>query len=285
MIVCRRCGLGALERAERPGADPGWEYPPEYPAHAPPPAGQRPQRVNTWAAAARALALGYPPPALGPVRAAIVRAGAIPLRRWARRRPQPYFRPGGRLLDVGCGRGDFLRGMRSCGWETCGLDPSPRAVAAARAQGLTVAQGTLPEGIWPDGYFAAITFLDSFEHCPDPHATLAAAARLLAAGGELLILFPDFGSIWRRVFGRYWADIAAPRHAYFYTPAVLRRLVGSAGFTVTATCRRPSADISRSLRIWRRAQGHGEAQLWRWAQLLDRLLARGHVLLRARRRA
>lgn len=294
IVVCRACGLGRLVPTDAAACGCEQLYPADYPAHLPcpspggysltparPPGGGQ----NPWAAAARALGLGYPRPAIGRLRWAAAQAAAAPLRRWALARPFPHFVRGARLLDVGCGRGDFVRGMQARGWEAMGLDPSPRAVAAAQRQGLPVVQGTLATCAWPAGYFHAITFLDSFEHCSHPRATLAAVVRLLAPGGELLIRFPNFGSIWRQAFGRYWADIAAPRHEFFYSPAVLRRLVNEAGLVVTGCYRQPSADISRSLRIWRRARGQPEAGLWRWAQILDRLLAHGHSLLRAQRPA
>ncbi|MGH9535732.1 MAG: class I SAM-dependent methyltransferase [Terriglobales bacterium] len=278
---CRCCGVAALLGA--PGDEPAALYPENYPAHVastPPPA--RPARAY-WAAVARNVALGYPQPPLAGARRHLVRAARPLLRRWALTRPYPRYWPGGRLLDVGCGRGDFLLGMRACGWQVTGLDVSARAVALAQARGLEVAAGTIERAGWAAGTFAAITFLDSFEHGDQPRAMLAAAGRLLAPGGELLIRFPNFGSLWRQVFGPYWADIAAPRHRFFYTRAVLRRMVAAAGFAVTGCYRQPSADFSRSLRTWRRAHGHAGAELWPWARVVDRVCADGHCLLRARR--
>src|SRR5262249_96150 len=62
-----------------------------------------------------------------------------------------------RLLDVGCGNGDFLAWMRRLGWGVEGLDPDPVAIASARAAGLAVQQGTLSTVRFPDDHFDAIT--------------------------------------------------------------------------------------------------------------------------------
>ena len=53
-----------------------------------------------------------------------------------------HARPGGRLLDVGCGSGAFIAQMARLGWEAEGLEPDADAVAVARRAGLFVTQGT-----------------------------------------------------------------------------------------------------------------------------------------------
>ena len=43
-----------------------------------------------------------------------------------------HANPGGQLLDIGCGGGDFLAKMQHLGWEVTGTDPDEVAIAAAR---------------------------------------------------------------------------------------------------------------------------------------------------------
>ena len=284
---CAGCGLVMLD--PRPPAGELWKfYPATYPAHVAEGVGAEAAAPAGWAergkGVARALGLGYPWP-----------GGRVP--GWARggwgrrlaggvmrRRLLPAYVAGGRVLDVGCGRGDYLRGLRRLGWQVEGLDASARAVRATRAQGIAATQGELmTEGAqWPAGSFDVITFLDSFEHHGAPRATLAMARRLLRPGGQLLILAPNFASPWRRLFGAYWADMAAPLHLYHYTPATLGRLVAMTGFVVEGVYGWGDAEIARSLQVWRRGGGGGPASppVRGWA---DRLLGRGHCLLRARR--
>jgi SAM-dependent methyltransferase len=188
-------------------------------------------------------------------------------------------------LDVGFGRGDYLQDMRANGWEVYGVDLSPRAIAEAQRKDLCVFQGTLvsvyrqlPQPL------DVVTFFDSFEHHPNPIETLECVAVLLRPGGELIIEFPNYGSPWRRIFGRYWADLAPPQHYFHYSSAVLTRLVERCGFAVDAVFARPSSEIQRSWQIRRIALGHEDAPLEGWGRLLDRLVGRGHLMLRARKR-
>lgn len=279
---CRCCQLVFV--SPRPVAEHlGDYYPADYPPHValsrsdPPP--PPPWRCHLRAAAL-AASLGYPAPQ--PARR-FDRAGRF-FRTYLLRAGYPAWRPQGSLLDVGCGRGDFLRNMQQLGWDVFGLDLSPRAIEQARRQGLPALQGRLRDLQWPQASVDVITFFDSFEHHPDPVETLHAAARLLRRNGSLIIRFPNFNAFWRRVFGPCWADVAVPRHLFHYTPATLRRMVTHCGFSVDQVYTLPSAEFSRSLQTWEGAHGHYGAPLRPWAQRLDRIVSFGHCLLRAHRR-
>ncbi|KAF0242071.1 MAG: methyltransferase family, partial [Planctomycetota bacterium] len=86
-------------------------------------------------------------------------------------------RPGGRLLDVGCGSGTLLRAMRDLGWSVQGLEPDAEAARVAReAHGLDVRVGTLDGPEFRDAPFDAITAHHVIEHVADPIAFLREAA-------------------------------------------------------------------------------------------------------------
>ncbi|MHB8735494.1 MAG: class I SAM-dependent methyltransferase [Terriglobales bacterium] len=287
---CEGCGLVLLD--PRPTAEEMKKfYPATYPAHVREPESHAgvarrslvPERLKEYA---RALGLGYPWPGRSWREPMWARMGWGLGRGWARRvmraRLLPDYVVGGRVLDVGCGRGDYLRGLQRLGWQVQGLDVSELAVRTAQAQGIPAAQGELlTTGMcWPAASFDVITFMDSFEHHGEPRGTLAEARRLLRPKGQLLVLAPNFASPWRRLFGAHWADLAAPLHLFHYTPETLTRLVRAEGFEVEGVYRRRDAEIARSLHIWKRTRGQKPtAPVRGWA---DWLVGRGHCLLRAR---
>ncbi|MFL5734103.1 MAG: class I SAM-dependent methyltransferase [Chloroflexia bacterium] len=145
-------------------------------------------------------------------------------------------RPAGsaRLLDVGCGNGEFLAWMRLAGWEVEGIDPDPQAVASARSAGLSVQEGTLAEVPFPEGSFEAITLSHVIEHLHDPSDALRACFHALKPGGTLWIATPNLAAQGHREFGKRWLHLDPPRHLILFTPRSLRALLRPEGFQVAA---------------------------------------------------
>ena len=99
--------------------------------------------------------------------------------------------PGGRVLDVGCGRGLLLREFRRHGWEVQGTEWSETAARHARdVLGLPVAIGSLETLGLPAHHFDAVTVWHVLEHLPDPRVLLAEVDRILKPGGVLFIGVP-----------------------------------------------------------------------------------------------
>ena len=139
--------------------------------------------------------------------------------------------PGGRLLDVGCGSGDWLSGMRRHGWRVQGVEFDPAAAAAARARGLPVLVGTLEQQHLPAASFDAITLNHVIEHVPDPAATLRECARLLRPGGRIVLFTPNAASLGHAWFKSSWRGLEPPRHLQVLSFPAIRSLLGQAGFT------------------------------------------------------
>jgi 2-polyprenyl-3-methyl-5-hydroxy-6-metoxy-1,4-benzoquinol methylase len=145
----------------------------------------------------------------------------------ARHLPQPA--PGqNRLLDVGCGNGEFLVAARSAGWQVCGLDFDAKAVAAARHQGLEVFEGSLEAQGFAANSFDAITLSHVIEHVHRPQALIAECARLLKPGGILWLATPNAPAMFHRWFGRFWLDLC-PHHLIIFSPDTMRSMLESHG--------------------------------------------------------
>jgi SAM-dependent methyltransferase len=140
-------------------------------------------------------------------------------------------KPGGRLLDVGCGSGAFLTQMAELGWRTQGIDPDPAAVAQAHEAGLNVTQATLADLDLDEhaGAYDAITLSHVIEHLHDPAEDMRGISRLLRPGGLLWIATPNLEALSLRRFGRDWRGLEPPRHLVIFTRASLERLLRGAG--------------------------------------------------------
>ena len=145
----------------------------------------------------------------------------------------------GRLLDIGCGNGEFLAAATRMGWRVHGLEPDAEAVAACRGQGFDVFEGTL-DAFPPsqEGSFDAITSSNCIEHVPDPGQFLDKAYSLLKPGGQLWLATPNPEGLGVAVFGRCWRGLEPSRHLCVPSQAQLGRLLEDAGFDQVRLLRR-----------------------------------------------
>ena len=106
----------------------------------------------------------------------------------------------GRVLEAGCGLGQYVLLLRERGWAAVGVDWSQTALAACRNfRPAPLAAMNLRGLAVHDGAFAAYVSLGVVEHDPEgPDAILAEARRVLSPGGVALVSVPYLNTV-RRV--------------------------------------------------------------------------------------
>jgi len=101
--------------------------------------------------------------------------------------------PPGRVLDVGCGGGWFLKAATERGWAAVGVDLSPRAVRRAREGfGVDARQGSLEAQDFEPGSFDLVTLWNVLEIVPEPLALVRTIRPLLRPGGTLHLRTQNF---------------------------------------------------------------------------------------------
>jgi SAM-dependent methyltransferase len=144
----------------------------------------------------------------------------------------------GRILDVGCANGDFLKEARKRGWDVLGADPSV-ARAEVESSGIQLVGTTVRNAQVEEGTLDAITFWDVLEHVADPIADLSRACELLKPEGVIALTVPDSSNFLARVSGRRWFGYkTAGEHLQFFTPVSLRQAFDRAGLSLRV--RRPT---------------------------------------------
>lgn len=184
---------------------------------------------------------------------------AIPSRRNVldtqfRHLPKPD--PGARLLDVGCGNGDFLINATEAGWHATGIEIDPEAARVARGRGLAVDVGTVNDLADTTNEYDVIYLSHVIEHVHDPRALLNAVRRMLKATGVVYIDTPNIQSSGARIFGKNWRGIEAPRHLTLYNPDSLTSLLSQLGFRDIRVHKRPDVRIPMFLSSVRMTCGH-----------------------------
>lgn len=137
-----------------------------------------------------------------------------------------------RVLDVGCGNGDFLERMRFLDWDAVGLETDPVSRQLARNKGIEVLDTGLLELERQATPFDVITMSHVVEHLPDPLAYLKKCRELLGEQGQLVILTPNVLSLSHKKYREFWVDLDPPRHLYHFSPSNLSAMVQTAGFRI-----------------------------------------------------
>jgi SAM-dependent methyltransferase len=130
-----------------------------------------------------------------------------------------------RILDVGAGAGQTLLLFHDYGFRhLLGADPY-LSKELRYDNGVVVLCADLGDVA---GSYDLVMFHHSFEHVPDPAATLAAAKERLAPGGRILVRMPVAAESWR-TYGTDWVELDAPRHLHVHTVESARILARQVG--------------------------------------------------------
>lgn len=136
-----------------------------------------------------------------------------------------------RVLDIGCGGGDWLLMAKEAGWEVAGADPDPVAQRRGAERGIEIRAGGAEA--WEDaaGTFDFVTMSHVVEHVHDPVATLQTVYRLLKPGGLLFVDTPNIDAAGHDEFGPDWRGLEPPRHLVLFNRDSLTAALSRAGFT------------------------------------------------------
>jgi len=177
----------------------------------------------------------------------------------------------GRVLDVGCGTGGYLRLLRELGWEVYGVEIDEGACAEAKKWELDIFHGQLEDARFPEDYFDLVRMNHVLEHLPRPLHSLKEAKRVLREGSKLLIEVPNVESLSAHLFGERWYHLDLPRHLFHFSPQTLRSLLEKAGFAQVEISHLPTTSgFTGSLQnIWNEATGNLQGKGLRWSRGLN----------------
>ncbi|MFQ6049521.1 MAG: class I SAM-dependent methyltransferase [Candidatus Paceibacterales bacterium] len=143
------------------------------------------------------------------------------------------FRSPGKILDIGCSIGLFLKLARDRGWDPLGLELNTRAVKYAREKwNLPVIEKLLSEADFADATFDVVTLWGVIEHLKHPSEVLKEVQRILVPGGYILTFCPNVESVVCRILHKEASCFDGRNHCGYFSPVTLGYLFKKCGFEV-----------------------------------------------------
>ena len=108
-----------------------------------------------------------------------------------------------KLLDVGCGRGEFLNGFLNCGLDCFGADQSKTAKMYNKSINLKLVNLETDPLPYKDNFFDVVFSKSVLEHFYKPELLVKEMHRVLKPGGTIITLCPDWYYNYRIYFEDY----------------------------------------------------------------------------------
>ncbi len=143
---------------------------------------------------------------------------------------QKHCLEGKKVIEIGCGRGEYLAIMQQFNVDAYGLEDSKESVRQCRNNGLNVSKGFIENTTQKlsDAPFDAFFILNYLEHLPDLTSTLGGIHNNLTDGAVGLVEVPNFDMILRKkLFSEFIGD-----HLFYFTRETLSTTLRQNGFEI-----------------------------------------------------
>ena len=138
-----------------------------------------------------------------------------------------------RLLDVGCGTGDFLVACKNNGWIINGVEPNLNAkkIISSKLQDEEKIYDNLFE--LSNEQFDVITLWHVLEHVLNLQDYISELKKLLKPNGVLIVAVPNYKSYDANYYNEFWAAFDVPRHLWHFSKKAIELLFYKQGMIVS----------------------------------------------------
>ncbi|OGK18259.1 hypothetical protein A3G67_03110 [Candidatus Roizmanbacteria bacterium RIFCSPLOWO2_12_FULL_40_12] len=116
------------------------------------------------------------------------------------------------ILDVGCGRGNFLSALNPLRFKKYGVEINREAYEVSRKKGLNVFYGDITKVNFGSKKFDAVSLWHVLEHLDKPNTLFMIINKILIRKGVLIFQVPNPKSLGFKFGREYWFHLDSPRH-------------------------------------------------------------------------
>lgn len=132
-----------------------------------------------------------------------------------------------KVLDFGCGTGDFVKYIKNKNIEGVGVEPSKTARQIALSKNIFAFENIKQ---LENQKFDVITLWHVLEHVPDYNNQINDLKKLLNPNGIIIIAVPNFNSYDAKHYKEYWAAFDVPRHIWHFSKTTINKLATANNF-------------------------------------------------------
>ena len=141
----------------------------------------------------------------------------------------------GSVLDLGCGKGEFVYSCSKNGLIAEGIEPSEKAVLEAKKNyRISISQDTSLKQ-YDNQIFDCVTMWHVLEHVYEPEKTIINIKRILSKNGFLVIAVPNNKSWDAEYYKEFWAAWDVPVHLWHFSKASIVKLLEKQKFKLVST--------------------------------------------------
>lgn len=155
----------------------------------------------------------------------------------------------GKLLDIGCNIGLFMKVAQQAGFDVKGVELNAGCALYGKEKfHLDIDSKYLEDIAFPDETFDVITLFDVLEHIPDMNGFIDELRRVLKKDGLVVIQAPNLNSLMTKLTKSEWCWLSPPDHLYHFTPDSMTRFLQAHGFRIKKIKTwEPAGDFSNNI--------------------------------------
>jgi 2-polyprenyl-3-methyl-5-hydroxy-6-metoxy-1,4-benzoquinol methylase len=138
----------------------------------------------------------------------------------------------GRLCEVGCATGGFLKTAKNWGFDVVGVEISESMAKCGRDEfGLDIRTGTIHDAQFPDESFDIVYCWHCLDHTYNCDEVVEEIYRILKPGGILMLGVQNGGFIMTRLMGARSRHVHADHLSYFSVSSI-KKIMKKRGFII-----------------------------------------------------
>ena len=139
------------------------------------------------------------------------------------------------ILDIGCAGGAFPVAANKIGFSVIGVEPSKWLAENAKKQyALDIRAGDLFSQKFRPETFDIISLWDVIEHLTDPSAVLKEIQKISKKNSYLIVNYPNFNSLARKIFRKKWPFFLSV-HLIYFTPNTIKEFLKKFDYEIIYT--------------------------------------------------